>query len=270
MAGSVFDSPLYAKMFPTGEIGRLFTDAAEVRAMMLVLGTLAKTQGDAGLIPADSGDFLRRSAMEHLIDPAGLDADTAAKGIPVEPLIDAFAKAMEAPAHSGFLLQEAAPTDIMDTALILRLRQVLTAMEQGATRLIAAHPAQAQALQSVLDDLPALRKSALVVAYSGAIDTDKIRADLAAGLGLSDPRGDWDVNAWPIVQIARWMVRLADAIAPCAPSPAMGGLTGLARALLPQLDRANHSTKDRTPEILILPQLVLAVVSALTLGETAA
>ncbi|MCW8843119.1 MAG: adenylosuccinate lyase family protein, partial [Rhodobacteraceae bacterium] len=51
MAASVFDSPHFARLFPTGEAGRLFTDTAEVRAMLLVEGALAKVQGDMGLIP---------------------------------------------------------------------------------------------------------------------------------------------------------------------------------------------------------------------------
>ena len=43
MAASLFDSPNYAKLFPVGDAGRLFTDSAEVRAMMLVEGCLLYT-----------------------------------------------------------------------------------------------------------------------------------------------------------------------------------------------------------------------------------
>ena len=49
MAASVFDSPLYAGLFPTGETGRLFSDSAALRAMLLTEGALAKAQvGGAG------------------------------------------------------------------------------------------------------------------------------------------------------------------------------------------------------------------------------
>ena len=54
MAASLFDSTLYAKLFVTGDVGRLFTDSAEVRAMMIVEGALAKVQGALGVIPAPS------------------------------------------------------------------------------------------------------------------------------------------------------------------------------------------------------------------------
>ncbi len=70
MAASVFDSPHFARLFPTGEAGRLFTDTAEVRAMLLVEGALAKVQGDMGLIPKESAYFIHRSAMEVQVDPS--------------------------------------------------------------------------------------------------------------------------------------------------------------------------------------------------------
>jgi len=62
MSGSVFDSPLHAKLFPTGDMGRLFTDTAEVRAMMLVEGSLAKVQGALGIIPELSAATIHPSS----------------------------------------------------------------------------------------------------------------------------------------------------------------------------------------------------------------
>ncbi len=72
MAASLFDSANYAKLFPVGDAGRLFTDTAEVRAMMLVEGTLAKLQGKAGIIPEISAQAIHRASLELQIDPAGL------------------------------------------------------------------------------------------------------------------------------------------------------------------------------------------------------
>ena len=50
MAASVFDSALYGKLFSSGDAARLFSDTAEVRAMLLVEGALAKVQGALGVI----------------------------------------------------------------------------------------------------------------------------------------------------------------------------------------------------------------------------
>ena len=59
MAASVFDSQIYSRLFATGEMGKLFTDSAEVRAMMLVEGALAKAQGELGVIPETAGAILQ-------------------------------------------------------------------------------------------------------------------------------------------------------------------------------------------------------------------
>ena len=96
MAGSVFDSALYGRLFPAGDVGRLFTDSAEIRAMLLVEGALAKAQGARGIIPADSAKAIQRAAMEVLIDPAAMAGATATNGVSVPALVTEFRKAMAA------------------------------------------------------------------------------------------------------------------------------------------------------------------------------
>ena len=99
MPASLAASALYGPLFNDPETAALFTDSAEVRAMMLVEGTLAKVQGALGLIPADAAAYLHRASFELQIDPAGLAAETATNGVPVPALIAAFAKAAQAPEH---------------------------------------------------------------------------------------------------------------------------------------------------------------------------
>ena len=129
MAGSVFDSALYAGLFPTGDVGRLFTDTAETRAMLLVEGLLAKVQGAQGIIPAESAAFITRSTMELQVDPAGLAKATGQNGVSVPALVTAFRTLMLAPEHAQYVHWGATSQDIMDTALMLRLRQALTLIE---------------------------------------------------------------------------------------------------------------------------------------------
>ena len=129
MAASVFASPLLGQLFGTGEVGRLWSDSAEVRALLLVEGALAKVQGAQGIIPEISAAFIHRSSLEVQIDPAGLAQSTAANGVCVPGLIDAFRIAMEAPEHAQYAHWGATSQDIIDTALMLRLRQTLPAQE---------------------------------------------------------------------------------------------------------------------------------------------
>jgi 3-carboxy-cis,cis-muconate cycloisomerase len=51
MPASPLDSALYRDLLGDAEVGALFTDSAEVRAMLLVEGALARAQGAVGLIP---------------------------------------------------------------------------------------------------------------------------------------------------------------------------------------------------------------------------
>jgi 3-carboxy-cis,cis-muconate cycloisomerase len=72
MPAGLAASALYGPLFNDPETVALFTDSAEVRAMMLVEGTLAKVQGALGLIPADAAAFLHRASHDLQIDPAGM------------------------------------------------------------------------------------------------------------------------------------------------------------------------------------------------------
>ncbi|MCP9482730.1 lyase family protein [Shimia sp. CNT1-13L.2] len=245
MAGSVFDSPLFSRLFPTGEAGRLFTDTAEVRAMLLVEGTLAKVQGELGLIPENSAFFIHRSAMEVQIDPAGLAEPTGQNGVNVPGLVAAFRKAMEAPEHAQYIHWGATSQDIIDTGLMLRLRSLLTLAEKDLKTCLAALAALAEThaetpmtartygqyatltsfgaqaaewgapLLGLLQELPDLRASCLMVSLSGAAGTAgalgpkaaEIRAALAKGLNLRDPGHSWHTDRTPVLRIADWLVR---------------------------------------------------------------
>lgn len=248
MAGSVFDSPLYHKLFPAGEASRLFTDTAEIRAMLLVQGALARVQGDLGVIPETAAAFIHRSAMEVQIDPAALSDATAQNGVTVPGLVAAFRKAMEAPEHAQYLHWGATSQDIMDTGLMLRLRQFLTILEQDirstlhalaalaethaetpmAARTYGQHATPSsfgaqvagwgQPLLALLGELPALRTH-LCVSLSGAAGTagalgtqaPEIRARLAEALGLNDPGVSWHANRTGLQAICAWATRLATA-----------------------------------------------------------
>lgn len=129
MTFSPFDSPIYRSLYGDKEVRALFADSAEVRALLLVEGVLAKVQGDLGLIPLDSALYIHRASMECQIDPAGLAEGVARDGNSVPALVAAFAKAMEAPEHSKYIHFEVGAQDVIDTALNLRLRQYIRLIE---------------------------------------------------------------------------------------------------------------------------------------------
>ncbi|TKZ22588.1 adenylosuccinate lyase family protein [Shimia litoralis] len=246
MAGSVFDSPLFSKLFPSGDAGRLFTDTAEVRALMLVEGTLAKVQGELGMIPQDSAFFIHRASMEAQIDPAGLADATGQNGVCIPALVAAFRKAMEAPEHAQYIHWGATSQDILDTGLMLRLRQLLGILETdlsatltrlgklarahaqtpivartfGQSATLTSFGAQAAEwgapLETLLGEISDLKAQCLMVSLSGAAGTasalgpkaPQVRAELAKALRLRDPGRSWHTDRTPILKIVDWLVRV--------------------------------------------------------------
>lgn len=247
MSTSVFDSTLHRDLFGDGEVARLLSDSAEVRAMMLVLGALAKAQGTAGVIPEISGTFLHRATMEIQIDPMGL---AGMNGVLVPGLVAAMRSALDAPEHAQYLHWGATSQDIQDTAQSLRLRQVLALIEGRLRTLLTALTELAEAhantpmaartygqsavpssfgalvaawgwpLLRLLERLPDLRRHALCVSLTGAAGTSSelgpnptaLRADLAKALGLSDPGHSWHADRGRIIEIAQWLASATTAL----------------------------------------------------------
>ncbi len=225
MSVSPFDSAMLRDLFTDREVASLFTDAATIRAMLMVEGMLAKQQGDLGVIPAESAAFIHRSSLEVQIDPAALSEATGQNGVCVPALVAAFRKEMQAPDHAQYAHWGATSQDIIDTGLALRLRQVLALIETRGDRLATAlarlakahadtpmtartygqtaNPTSFGAVAAAWgwpwlahkDRLAALRPRLLMVTLSGAAGTGaafgpeaaRTRAGLAAALKLTDP-----------------------------------------------------------------------------------
>jgi 3-carboxy-cis,cis-muconate cycloisomerase len=124
MAASPFDSTLYGEMLRDDEVGRLFSDEAELEAMIRVEAALAKVQGSLGVIPEESSERIAEALRDLRIEPASIATATRHDGIPVPALVGAIRDAMRAPEHSRYLHRGATSQDIMDTGLVLRLRGV--------------------------------------------------------------------------------------------------------------------------------------------------
>jgi 3-carboxy-cis,cis-muconate cycloisomerase len=250
MAASVFDSPMHAQLFPTGEAGRLFSDSAALRAMLLVEGALAKAQGSLGIIPEISAAAIHRASLEIQIDPGALAEATGRNGVCVPGLVAAFRAEMQAPEHAQYVHWGATSQDIIDTGLMLRLRQTLALAEADllATVRRLGRDAEAHAetvmagrtygqlatpttwgavlsqwgmpLLDALDALPRLREDSLWVSLSGASGTSAalgpearaLRAELAKNLRLADPGRSWHTDRGPLLRIAEWMARVTSTL----------------------------------------------------------
>ncbi len=246
MPASPLDSALYRDLLGDPQIGQLFSDSAEVRAMLLVLGSLAKAEGAAGVIPDVSAAAIDRASREVQIDPSALSEATGQNAVPVPALVAAFREAMNAPEHAQFIHWGATSQDIMDTGLILRLRQALIVIEarlteviQGLGRLAEAHVDLPMAGRTYGQNavptsfgaivaswgaplvghhakLTVVREDLLHVSLSGAAGTlsvlgdraPEVRAALAETLRLKDPGASWHSTRDTIAGLSGWATAL--------------------------------------------------------------
>ena len=137
MPATPLDSALYRDLFGDAEVGQLFTDTAEIRAMMLVEGALAKVQGELGVIPETSAHAIHRAAHELQLDPASLAEPAGRNGVAVPGFVAAFREEMNAPELAQYLHWGATSQDIIDTGLALRLRQALSILDARIAILVA-------------------------------------------------------------------------------------------------------------------------------------
>lgn len=247
MPASPIDSALYGNLFRDPELAQLFTDTAEIRAMLLVEGALAKAQGELGMIPKDAADFLARATAEIQIDPAALAEATGKNAVPVPGLVKAARKEMGAPEHAAYLHFGATSQDIMDTGLTLRLRQVVRIFGERLKTFLGdlgalaeAHaelptlartygqPAVPTSFGAIIaawgtpflryhERLIDMKPRLLSVSLSGAAGTlasmgekgPTVRQALAKELKLTDPETCWHANRDRITEFAGWMTGMA-------------------------------------------------------------
>ena len=243
MPASPFDSAIYGALFNDPEIADLFSDSAEIRALLQVLGELARAQGDLGLIPSVSATAVHAAAQTVQIDAATLAHDTGRNAVVIPALIDAFRTAIQAPEHAQFVHWGATSQDIIDTGLILRLagattiyRRRLIALAKSLGQLADTHAdlpmaartwGQTATITSFgavlaswgsplirhLDRLRELTPRLLQISLSGAAGTlsamgsdgAHVRAHLAKALKLNDARASWHSTRDAIAELSAWM-----------------------------------------------------------------
>ena len=249
MPASPLDSALYRDLFGDVEVGQLFADAAEIRAMMLVEGALAKVQGQLGVIPETSAHAIHRAAHELQLDPASLAGPTGQNGVPVPGFVAAFREEMNAPEHAQYLHWGATSQDIIDTGMAMRICQALAILDVRLASLLQrlGDLAEAHATTPMLartwgqaavptsfgavvaswgaplarqrDRLAEVRRGIEVVTLSGAAGTlsamnkgAEVRATLANALDLADPGASRHSTRDGQAALASWITGVSNGL----------------------------------------------------------
>jgi len=239
MTVSPIDSDVYGGLFATAAMRAALSDRARFQRMLDVEAALARAQTRLGLIPAGAAKEITAKADIARFDLDLLRQGTELAGYPIVPLVKLLSEACAGEA-GRYVHWGATTQDIVDTALVLQLRDALELLAEDLDGVAAALTALAarfrdtpmagrthlqhalpitfgfkcalwlSAVRRHQDRLAGLREDIRVVQFGGAVGTlaslgaDGIRVAeaLAGELGLRAPAIAWHVDRAPLAELA--------------------------------------------------------------------
>jgi 3-carboxy-cis,cis-muconate cycloisomerase len=128
MPSTVFDSEIFADIFGTPEMRAIFSDDNLVACYIRAEVALALAQGRLGVIPPEHAVTIAAQAPTVAIDRAALKRDAENVGYPILGLVRQLSAALgEA---GGYVHWGATTQDIMDTAVVLQIRDGVAIIER--------------------------------------------------------------------------------------------------------------------------------------------
>lgn len=127
MASNVIDSLFYQDHFSTEEMRYIFSDENMVQKWLDVEASLAKVQARLNIIPEKAAEEIEKKADVSLVDFSLLKKELESTGHPFMPLITIFKNLCEDGAGE-YIHWGATTQDIMDTALILQIKEAYTVL----------------------------------------------------------------------------------------------------------------------------------------------
>ena len=241
MASTVFDSDIFRDIFGTAEMRAVFSDDSTLRAYVRAEIALAVAQGNTGVIPAEAAREIAAKAGAVALDLAALKHDAENVGYPILGLVKQLSARL---GEAGRYVHWGATTqDIMDTGVVLQVREGLELVERDLTAISAALASLARRyrdtpmagrthLQQALpvtfgyksaiwlsmierhrERLNQLRPRALMAQFGGAAGTLaslgekglEVRRAYAAALDLVEPDITWHVARDGLVETVQFL-----------------------------------------------------------------
>ena len=233
MVVSAFEHPFLAGIAGRAEIEDILGAEAEIRAMLAFETALAEATAEVGIIPEKAVSEIQAAASSYQPDWSRLKTGTMRDGVVVPELIASLKEAVSEetrPAvHYGATSQ-----DVIDTALILRLRGILKLFRADIDTLldilnklnekfgeneVMGRTRFQDALPELRQEMGIMEKSLLKVQFGGAVGTldkfgDKgktVRASLAKKLSLEDAPC-WHTDRRSLGSFANWMSAVTAAL----------------------------------------------------------
>lgn len=249
IGGTAQSSALFADLLGDRELQALLSDIALLAHYRQFETVVVETKRDLGLVAEGPATEAVRHLSSFVPDTVLLARQTARDGVPIPGYVEQLRQGLPADAadaiHSGATSQ-----DVMDTALILCLRDVNALLEtrlekavgqldeliarfgdrsmMGRTRMQAALPIAVshrlaqwrRPLQALLDEWPSLSSKVEWLQLGGPVGdrrgfegkADAMASMLAERLGLIDPGHSWHTDRRPIVTEAQMLSHLSGAL----------------------------------------------------------
>src|SRR5437763_467036 len=128
MASTVLDSEIFGDIFGSAEMRMIFSDDNTVACYVRAEIALAIAQGKVGVIPRAHADAIAAKAPYVVLDRAELRKEAENVGYPILGLVRQLSAAL---GEAGRYVHWGATTqDIMDTAVVLQVRDGLAIVER--------------------------------------------------------------------------------------------------------------------------------------------
>lgn len=144
MPSHVIDSRLLRDLYGTAAMRKVFDDAGLLQKWLDYEAALARAEANVGLIPVAAADEIARKAKVELFDLDAIKAGIDKSVHPLVPVIWQLSSLCEGEA-GGFVHWGATTQDVMDTALVLQIRDAMELFEQTLGEIIATLANLAQA-----------------------------------------------------------------------------------------------------------------------------
>lgn len=300
MAATATESLVYGDLFGTSAMRAMWDDAAMAGRWAEVEAALAHAQAEAGVIPAGAAAAIAGAARGFVPDLPALGARTVLVGYPIVELVRQLAAAVPEAAR-GYLHWGATTQDIMDTAVVLALREALgllgaelDAVRDELARLAHAHrdtpmPGRTHlqhalpvtfgqkaavwldALDRAAERLEQLRPRALRAQLGGAAGTLAsqgaaalaVRQGFARALDLAEPRITWHAARDGLAECVSWMALLGASLAKAATDIMLMAMDEIAEAREPFVPGRGASSTMPQKANPIACEVILACARAL-------
>lgn len=123
MIASPFDHPFLSSLLGDEEVGKLMGPEAELAAMLRFEAALARAEAEEGVIPAAAAAAIEDLCGSFHPDVAALNQGAARDGVVVPDLVRQLRAGLAEP-HRAHLHFGATSQDVVDTALVLRLKEL--------------------------------------------------------------------------------------------------------------------------------------------------